>query len=218
MPDTITAVYPASCVRADATVVARTIFGPRSAILACSPGAQHLTGSRYADQGDRRKSEQWADIRNGFSRLGIPARAIDSLALIPVVKTALDDGSITPDEERKLLSVMKMLGLLTSGIAPQLEKLWVPFKGRTPFLVVWTVYLRDLRRHMLPETADAFKSLITESCTFVIGTVGGFLKVVDLRNRLSVAIDNAFAYGLLSAERSDVRAASPGSHMSGVTA
>jgi hypothetical protein len=143
---------------------------------------------------ERRKSELWSEFKKEFAGIGIADRTIDSLALIPLVETASDDGAITHDEKKKILFVMKSIRLLTSGIDPKLKDLWIPFEGRTKFLIVWTVYLRDLSRQMRAEDKITLKALIIESCQFMIRTIGGFLKVHDLENRIMNAIENAFIF------------------------
>jgi hypothetical protein len=144
-------------------------------------------------QSDMCKSEIWNELKQEFAEIGVNDRTIDSLALIPLIETASDDGTITQDDKEKILFVMKDIGLLTSDIDPVLNKLWTPFKGRTEFLIAWTVYLRDLSRQMPPEDNLSLKALIIKSCKFMIWTIDGFLKVNDLENRIMVAIENAFA-------------------------
>jgi hypothetical protein len=159
-----------------------------------APGIADARGTTTSViRSDRRKSEIWDEIKKGFAGIGIADRTIDSLALIPLVETALDEGAVTQDEKAKILLVMKNIRLLTSGIDPQLKEMWVPFKGRTGFLIVWTVYLRDLKRQMPPEEKMRFKALIIGSCKFMIRTIGGFLKVPELEDRIMVAIESAFS-------------------------
>jgi hypothetical protein len=143
---------------------------------------------------ERRKSELWSEFKKEFAGIGIADRTIDSLALIPLIETALDDGAISQDEKEIILFVMKNIRLLTSGIDPKLNDLWIPFKGRTEFLIVWTVYLRDLSRQMPSGEKITLKALIIESCKFMSRTIGGFLKVHDLENRIMNAIENAFTF------------------------
>lgn len=146
---------------------------------------------------NRCKSDAWNELKKDFAEIGVPDRTIDSLALIPLVETALDDDCITKDEKEKILAVMKRNGLLILGIDPNLNNLWAPFKGRTAFLIVWTVYLRDLSRQMLPQEKSALKALVIESWKFMIRTIGGFLKIRDLDDRIMIAIESAFAYEIL---------------------
>jgi hypothetical protein len=147
---------------------------------------------------ERRKSEIWNELMKEFEGIAVSDRTMDSLALIPLIETALDDGAITQDEKEKILFVMKNFRLLTSGIDPKLNDLWITFKSRTKFLIVWTVYLRDLSRQMRAEDKITLKALIIESCKFMIRTIGGFLKVHDLENRIMIAIENAFTFETIS--------------------
>jgi hypothetical protein len=147
---------------------------------------------------ERRKLEVWNELRKKFYQIGVSDRIIDSVALIPLIETAVDDGTITLDEKDKILLVMKKMRLLISGIDPKLNKIWIPFKGKTEFLIVWTVYLRDLSREMLPEAKIRLKGLVTESWNLMIQTIGGFLRVHNIDDRVRIAIESAFAYDLLA--------------------
>jgi hypothetical protein len=145
-------------------------------------------------QSELRKSESWNELKREFTGIGIPDRTIDSFALIPLVETALDDGAVSHDEKEKILLVMKNLRLMTFGIDPVLHDLWSQFKGRTEFLIVWTVYLRDVSRQMTAEEKMTLKALIIEACRFMIRTIGGFLKISNLENRMAIAIESAFSF------------------------
>jgi hypothetical protein len=143
---------------------------------------------------ERRKSEIWNELKKEFAGIGVHDPTVDSLALIPLVETASDDGVITHDEKEKILFVMKNIRLMTSGIDPLLNNLWIPFKGRTEFLIVWTVYLRDVSRQMTTEDKMTLKALTIEACRFMIRTIGGFLKVANIENRMAIAIESAFSF------------------------
>jgi hypothetical protein len=140
-----------------------------------------------------RKSEIWNGLKREFAAMGISARTIDSLALVPLVETAMDDGIITQNEKDKVLGIMKNIRILSFGIDPNLGEAWVRFKGRTGFLLVWTVYLRDLCGQIPPEKRNRLKALIVETCAFVIQTLDGFLTVPDFESRIISAIERAFA-------------------------
>ena len=146
----------------------------------------------YSIIDDLCKSEKWSEFKKNFAEIGIHDQTIDSLALIPLLETALDDGAISPEEKNKILCTMKNIGLLTTGIDPRLNNLWTSFKGRTAFLIVWTVYLRDLSRQMLPQEKAAFKIIVTKAWKFMVRTIGGFLKIRDLDKRMMIAIECAF--------------------------
>lgn len=141
------------------------------------------------------KSEKWSEFKKKFAEIGIHDQTIDSLALIPLLETAIDDGVISSEEKNKIIRTMKNIGILKTGIDPGLNNLWAPFKGRTSFLIVWTVYLRDVSRQMLSQEKAAFKIMLTEAWEFMARTMGGFLQIRDLDARMTIAIESVFYRG-----------------------
>jgi hypothetical protein len=175
--------------------IERTITGCGS----CRNNVGSIFYPHSLDQTMRHKTEAWGELKSKFASIGITGHVVDSMALIPLIETALDDKIITGEEKDKMLSAMSGLRLLTHGMDPKLSQLWVPFKDRTGFLIIWTVYLRDLGKQFLYEDRVKFKALVIDACTFMMRTIGGFLKVKNLDDRVRKAIDNAFAYFFMEA-------------------
>jgi hypothetical protein len=141
---------------------------------------------------DQSGTEMLKTLKQRMVTLGISAVQIDSLGLIPLLETAEDDGIITQKQKEEFLEMMKNWHLLTMGIDPKLRELWEPFRSRTSFPIVWTVYLRDLARGMIQDDKLEFKECVTGLCKFMNNTVGGFIKAPDIEDRILVSIESAF--------------------------
>jgi len=158
-----------------------------------SIGKPFVHGARVFPYADGSKTEGLESLRRRIIALGFSTGQIDSLGVIPVIETAEDDGILPKTKKEIVWEMMKNLRLLTTGIDPKLDELWKSFRFRTSFLIVWTVYLRDLCRGMPYDDKVVFKECVLDLCKFMNNTVGGLINLPDMEDRLLISIESAFA-------------------------
>ncbi len=106
-------------------------------------------------------------LLNHLLDAGFDTPSLASLALVPLVFVAWADGSVTPQERRKVLSEALHRGIMNQPDASKLVEGWLAHRPPQSLWNLWTEYADAVRASMDPALAEILGNEIMRAATSV---------------------------------------------------
>jgi hypothetical protein len=117
-------------------------------------------------------------------RLGIRARTVAPLALVPLVEVAWADGKMDPREMEAVLAAAASVGLPPASPGYELLESWLAERPAPALRQLWTNYIHSLCQAMSPEAQRELRDDVLGRARRVAEAAGG---VLGLGSRVSSA-------------------------------
>ena len=116
-----------------------------------------------------------ARVLDELLRLGIRARAVAPLALVPLVEVAWADGKIDPREMEAVLEAAASGGLQPASPGYELLESWLAERPAPALRRFWADYIHSLCRAMSPEARRELRDDVLSRARRVAEAAGGVL-------------------------------------------
>jgi hypothetical protein len=127
--------------------------------------------------------------------LGLTAKTVAALSLVPLIAVAWADGSIQDNERDAILQGAAGKGLEEGSPGFTLLESWLAKQPDDGLFTAWEIYIKSLTSQLNDEQTRLLKKQILNFSSLIAGSAGGFLgigKVSDAERAVLVDLESAF--------------------------
>ncbi|KAB2887081.1 MAG: hypothetical protein F9K40_22010 [Kofleriaceae bacterium] len=127
--------------------------------------------------------------------LGLTAKTVAALSLVPLIAVAWADGSIQDNERDAILHGAAGKGLEQGSPGFTLLENWLAKRPDDGLFMAWELYIKSLTSQLNDEQTRLLKKQILNFSSLIAGSAGGFLgigKVAGSEEKVLARIEAAF--------------------------
>jgi hypothetical protein len=127
--------------------------------------------------------------------LGLTAKTVAALSLVPLISVAWADGTIQDNERDAILHGAAGKGLEKGSPGFSLLESWLSKKPDDGLFMAWELYIKSLASQLNEEQTRLLKKQILNFSSLIAGSAGGFLgigKVAASEEKVLARIEAAF--------------------------
>ncbi len=153
-------------------------------------------GSETADSLHSLTGVDDPQVFEALHRAGITAESIAAFTLLPLVRVAWADGSVSDNEFGAIMKAAEDEGILEGSVGQRLLHRWLEERPSERMLIAWRAYAQALGRELDDESLEAIKQSTLGRAFRVAESSGGLLglgnKVSDNERLALEDLANAF--------------------------
>ncbi|MEZ4401635.1 MAG: hypothetical protein R3B06_16535 [Kofleriaceae bacterium] len=135
------------------------------------------------------------DVLDKLVHLGLTSKTVAALSLVPLITVAWADGEIQDNERDAILHGAAGKGMEAGTPGHALLSSWLAKRPDDALFAAWEGYIKSLTAQLNDEQIRMLKKQVTNFCSLVAGSAGGFLgigKVSGSETKAMERIEAAF--------------------------